>query len=128
MPDSDKYQDYAQKLDQEKHDRKIRKTLYISRRSIWVNTLLAMLISPMGSYIHTRRWKALGIFTFCSVAIGIIMPSNIDEGDSFQESFVKGFQEGMAISPIFGAVAAIENSLAIRRARRTVADNVEEDK
>jgi ATP/ADP translocase len=127
MPDSDKYQDYAQKLTQEKTDQRIRKTLYISRRAIWVNVLLAMLISPMGSYIYTRRWKALGIFAICSVAIGMVLPTNIEDGDSFQESFVKGLQEGIALSPLFGVAAAIENGLAIHRARQTVANGAKED-
>jgi ATP/ADP translocase len=129
MSDSEKYTDYAQQIDQVKADRKIRKTLYISRRAIWVNILLTLFISPLGSYIHTRRWKALGIFALCSAFFFAVIPAgSYEEGESFEESFVKGFEQGMALSPFISVIAAIDNSLAIRRARQTVANSAEEDK
>lgn len=121
MPDSKQYQDYGQQLDQEKAEKQIRKTLYISRRAIWANILLSMLISYVAGYIHTRRWKALGIFVASTFAIFFVTASE-------NESFEEGLERGISLSPLFSLIGTIDNSLAIRRARQTIGSaNTAED-
>ncbi|WP_223211238.1 hypothetical protein [Synechocystis sp. PCC 6803] len=102
-------------MDKEKSERLVRKTLYISRRAIWVNILLSILISYVAGYIHTRRWKALGIVVVGTFVFGFLTAS---ENESLEEAV----ERGITLSPLFGLIGTIDNSLAIRRARQTVAN------
>lgn len=117
---TDQYQNYAGQMDKEKSERVIRKTLYISRRAIWVNILLSMLVSYAAGYIHTRRWKALGIFVVGTFMIFFI---TAQENESFEDSV----ERGLSLSPLASLIGTIDNSLAIRRARQTVANNTSEE-
>jgi len=46
---------------------------------------------------------------------------------SEKESFEEGFQRGISLSPLASLIGCIDNGLAIRRARQTVADSAKED-
>jgi hypothetical protein len=115
MKDINQYQHYAKQMDDEKSQRAIRKTFYISRRAIWVNILLSMLVSYVAGYIHTRRWKALGIIVLGSFIFSFLTaPEN--------ESLEDALERGVTLSPLFGLIGTIDNSLAIRRARQALAN------
>lgn len=91
----------------------IQKTIYLSRRAIWANILLCFLLSPLAGYIHTRRWKPLGIFSLiCFLFLMITQPSNL----SFAESFARGQRYSLLAS----LISSVDNSRAIRSAKAKV--------
>ena len=113
------YDRYISEIETEKEKKQIRHTIYLSRRSIWANILIILLFSSFAGYIHTRRWKALGIFFTIFIGIGTIASSN---ANSLEESFEKGFETGVTLAPFAMVIATIDNSLAIQRARQKIAD------
>jgi serine/threonine protein kinase len=85
-----------------KDGKEMSKLLYLSSRAIWANILLA-LFSCYAAYIHTRRWKALGIF----MIIILIFFGNIrGTKDTYKWIFT------------INIIAAIDNSFAIFNARK----------
>lgn len=116
---NDQYDPYVAEFERRNRDKEILKTIYISRRAIWVNALIAFFLSPLGAYIHTRRWKALGMFTLASVVVfGIIGEIASKPNETFEESLARSFERGVAFSPLASLLVTIENGLAIRRARQ----------
>ncbi|MBL1211541.1 hypothetical protein [Geminocystis sp. GBBB08] len=104
-----KYQNIIQELEQQMENKKNQHTVYLSRRAIWVNIVLCLLISYVGGYIHTRRWKALGVFTFIfSGFLFITQPSN--------QSFTENFAHGQKYAFLAGIISTIDNSIAIKKA------------
>ena len=118
---NDQYDPYVAEFERKNREKEMRKTVYVSRRAIWVNALIALFLSPLGAYIHTRRWKALGLFTLAFVVVfGIIGEIDSKPNETFEESLVRGFERGVAFSPLVGLIVTIENGLAIRRARQKI--------
>jgi hypothetical protein len=116
---NDQYDPYVAEFERKNQEKEMRKTVYVSRRAIWVNALIALLISPLGAYIYTRRWKALGLFTLASVVVfGIIGEIDSKPNETFEESMARSFERGVAFSPLASLIVTIENGLAIRRARQ----------
>jgi hypothetical protein len=103
---------YQQQIAQEENNQ-IAQTIYLSRRAIWANILLGFLLSPLACYLHTRRWKALGIFLLFFLPIVFI----ISDG---RDSFEANFQRGQNLSPLVTLIAIVDNSLAIKKAKNKV--------
>ena len=100
------YDKQINNLKQQKNEAKIAKEVYISRRKIWISTLLCF-ISFVVPYIYTRRWKAFG-----GLVGGIfILGCFIGDSDDFEASFRRGQQ----LAPIFMVLAAIDNGVAIKK-------------
>ena len=112
------YDRYISEIENEKEKKQIRHTIYLSRRAIWANILLIILFSSFAGYIHTRRWKALGILLAAIMGIGFVASGNTD---SFEESVEKGFETGTNLAPVAMIIAAVDNGLAIHRARKKIA-------
>ena len=112
------YDRYISEIENEKEKKQIRHTIYLSRRAIWANILLIILFSSYAGYIHTRCWKALAIFF--SIVAGIGMLASIN-AKSFEESLDKSFEAGANFAPVAMIIAAVDNGLAIHRARKKIA-------
>ena len=93
-------------LEQQKNEAKIAKEVYVSRRKIWISTLLCF-ISFVAPYIYTRRWKALGGIVGGIFILGCFI------GDS--EDLEASFRKGQELAPIFMVLAAIDNGVAIKK-------------
>ncbi|PHV63134.1 hypothetical protein WEU38_00995 [Cyanobacterium aponinum AL20118] len=113
---NNKYQQVAKQMNLEKEQKEIQHTVYLSRRAIWANILLSMFISFLASYIHTRRWKQMGIFSFTAFILMMFVSAG-------SESFEESFRRGQVLSPIASLIATVENSLAIKKARRKIQSN-----
>jgi hypothetical protein len=111
------YHRYVEALEEKQHQQAITHTIYLSRRAIWVNFLFCFLLSPLAGYIHTRRWKALGIFTIFLVGFSILTSQN---GESFGDSFKRGGK----FCYWFGLIAFVDNSKAIRQAQEKVNNQI----
>ena len=107
------YQQKLAQMSQIETKNQINQTIYLSRRAIWVNILLGFLLSPLACYIHTRRWKPLGICLLFLMPIVFIIT---DSRDSFEANF----QRGQNLSPLVTLIAIIDNSLAIKKAKNKV--------
>lgn len=107
------YKAYMSNLDKKAKNKDILHTVYLSRRAIWANVLLSFLLASLAAYIHTRRWKQMGIFSISLVAFMTIISS---DSDSLEESFRKG----QKFSPLASLIATIDNSIAIKKARKKV--------
>ena len=92
----------------------LRKTVKISRKKIWLAVVISI-ISPLGGYLYTARWKAFLIFT-CAFVLMIGTGSKNEE-----EAFKKGVKLGLIIGPI---AASLDNGLAISRARKKIRELV----
>jgi hypothetical protein len=110
---NNQYKQYVTQFNNEEHQRQMLHTVYLSRRAIWVNVLLSFLLSFLAAYIHTRRWKSMGIF---SLSMFIFLLAIGGENDSFAESFA----QGQSLAPLFSLIATVDNSLAIDKARKKV--------
>jgi hypothetical protein len=107
-----KYQEYSQKLDELKKEKEINHTIYISRRAIWANVILSFTLSCLAAYIHTRRWKAMGIFTIFMIIFMIFT--------GIEDDLKKSFEKGQTWSPLMSLIACIDNGIAIKKARQKV--------
>lgn len=104
------YQNYIKQLDKEMKNQEMQHTIYLSRRAIWANILLCIFLSYIAGYIHTRRWKPLGIFALItSSIIWVTAPP--------RANFAESFQHGQKYALIASLIATIDNSIAIKKAK-----------
>ena len=107
------YDQYINDLDQQQSKSRIAHEVYVSRRKIWISTLLTLL-SFIAPYIYTRRWKPLGIMVGAIFLLGCFI--------SYGDDFETGFNKGRKLAPIFMVLAAIDNGMAIGKYKKKVAD------
>ena len=100
------YDRQIKNFERQKNEAKIAKEVYISRRKIWISTLLCLL-SFIAPYIYTRRWKAFGGLVGGIFVLGCFI------GDS--EDWEASFRKGQELAPIFMVLAAIDNGVAIKK-------------
>ena len=112
------YSQQIENLEKKENNAKIAHEVYVSRRKIWVSTLLC-LISFVAPYIYTRRWKPLGAIVGGLFILGCFI------GDS-NADFEVNFQKGQQLSPIFMILAAIDNGVAIKKNQMKVKKNSSE--
>jgi len=105
------YQTYIAEIEEKNKKKKVLHTIYLSRRAIWANVLISFLLAPLASYIHTRRWKQMGIFTLLFMVFFMIIPSDSD-------SFMDSVRKGQRFSLLASLIATIDNSIAIKKARK----------
>lgn len=108
------YNQYINDLDQKQSKSRIAHEVYVSRRKIWISTLLSLL-SFIAPYIYTRRWKPLGMMVGAIFILGCFI--------SYGDDFETGFNKGRKLAPIFIVLAAIDNGMAIGKYKKKVAAN-----
>ncbi|MGD1919439.1 MAG: hypothetical protein ACFCAD_11435 [Pleurocapsa sp.] len=112
------YEQQINNLEQRQNEAKIAHEVYVSRRKIWVSTLLC-LISFVAPYIYTRRWKPLGAMVGGLFFLGCLIGDN-------NADFETNFQKGQQLSPILMVLAAIDNGVAIKKNQMKVKKNSSE--
>ena len=111
--DPDEVKKQLRELEQDQAEQELIKTLKLSQRSIGIVVLLALFI-PLTTYLYTRRWKALLFFGgFCLICGSILGLGASSEKEAIDRGLVAGTLLGTPIT-------AIDNALAIRRAREKV--------
>ena len=109
------YEQQINLLEQKQQEARISHEVYVSRRKIWISTLLC-LISFVAPYIYTRRWKPLAGIVGGLFLLGCII------GDR-NADFEVNFQKGQQLAPIFMVLAAIDNGVAIKKNQMKIAKN-----
>jgi hypothetical protein len=104
-----------EELEQHFQNQEIANTLKLSRKNIGTAVFISILL-PIGGYIYTGRWKALGI-TFSSL-VAVLTLCILAQGNRLTEKFEDDLTASAAV--ILSIIVPIDNASAIKRARKKI--------
>ncbi|MCJ2541557.1 hypothetical protein [Thermostichus vulcanus] len=97
-------------------EKELRRIYRLSRRSVGLAAALGF-VFPLGAYLYTRRWKALGIFFSILFLVGLMIPQ--EDPDDFSPSIAQMILAGIA--------AAVDNTKAIQWAKEQIDEKLEQE-
>lgn len=111
-----KLQELISEEEKQHQERELRRVYRLSRCSVALAAVIGFLF-PLGAYLYTRRWKALGAFFLIMMMVSLVIPEE-DPDD---------FTPPVLVMLLTGAGAAIDNTKAIRWAKEQIEEKLEQE-
>ncbi len=111
-----KFREIISEEEKQRQEKELRRIYRLSCRSVGLAAALGLLF-PLGAYLYTRRWKALGIFFLIVMVVTLLTPE--EDPDDFSPSLA-----GMILT---GIGAAVDNTKAIRWAKEQIEEKLEQE-
>lgn len=107
--------DRLKELEASIKDKELMRTLELSKKDTTTAVIISILF-PIGGYIYTQRWKALGI-SFATM-VGLITMIIFTTGNNWNEKQEESTTTFFGI--VWAIVAPIDNANAIKRAKEEI--------